>query len=126
MRGERSRQPEWPEACSLRSLKEREMLLSVVIPAFNEGRYLPETLSSLRDAARACRCGLELIVVDNASADRTAEIAKAFGATLAHEPIHNIARVRNTGARHARSDVLVFIDADTPAPRVCSAELRKR
>src|SRR4051794_28210023 len=93
------------------------MLLSVVIPAFNEERHLPETLSSLQDAIAACRCGVELIVVDNASADRTADVAAIFVATVVREQIHNVARVRNTGVRSAHGDILVFIDADTVVPR---------
>jgi len=93
------------------------MLLSVVIPAFNEELYLPETLSSILRASAECRCGVELIVVDNASADRTAEVAKQSGATVVHERVHNIARVRNVGAEAAHGDVLVFIDADTLVPR---------
>jgi glycosyltransferase involved in cell wall biosynthesis len=92
------------------------MLLSVVIPAFNEELYLPKTLSSILRAGAECRCGMELIVVDNASADRTAEVAKEFGAFVVHEQVHNIARVRNVGAEAARGDVLVFIDADTLVP----------
>jgi glycosyltransferase involved in cell wall biosynthesis len=59
---------------------------------------------------------VELIVVDNASADRTAEFARTFGATVVHEQVHNIARVRNVGAGAAHGDVLVFIDADTVVP----------
>jgi glycosyltransferase involved in cell wall biosynthesis len=93
------------------------MLLSVVIPAFNEEKHLPETLSRLRDAITACRCAVELIVVDNASVDRTADVARTFGATVVHEPAHNVARVRNVGARSAHGDVLVFIDADTVVPQ---------
>jgi glycosyltransferase involved in cell wall biosynthesis len=93
------------------------MLLSVVIPAFNEERYLPETLSSLRNAITSCRCGVELIVVDNASVDRTADVARTFGATVVHEQVHNVARVRNVGARSAHGDALVFIDADTVVPQ---------
>src|ERR1017187_8030954 len=93
------------------------MLLSVLIPAFNEERHLPQTLTSLRDAIASCRCGVELIVVDNASVDRTADVARAFGATVVHEQIHNVARVRNVGARSAHGDALVFIDADTVVPQ---------
>ncbi len=93
------------------------MLLSVVVPAFNEERHLPETLSSVQDAVTSCRCSVELIVVDNASTDHTADIARAFGATVAHEQIHKVARVRNVGARSAHGDVLVFIDADTVVPQ---------
>src|SRR5713101_3010167 len=92
------------------------MLISVVIPAFNEELYLPATLSSLRDAISVCRCGVELIVVDNESADRTTEVARSFGAAVVHEAVHNISRVRNAGASFARGDVLAFVDADTIVP----------
>ncbi len=92
------------------------MLISVVIPAFNEELYLPATLSSLRDAISTCRCSAELIIVDNESADRTREVARSFGATVVPEAVHNISRVRNTGANVARGDVLTFVDADTIVP----------
>ena len=92
------------------------MLISAVIPAFNEQVYLPATLSSLRDAISVCRCGTELIVVDNESADRTSELARSFGAMVVREAVHNISRVRNAGARAARGDVLAFVDADTIVP----------
>ncbi len=52
------------------------MPLSVIVPAYNEERYLPETLSSPRTAIASCRCGVEVIVVDNASEDRTADVAR--------------------------------------------------
>ena len=74
------------------------LVISVVIPAFNEELYLPKTLSKLQDAISMCRCSLELVVVDNQSTDRTAEVARSFGATVVHEPVHNIARVRNAGS----------------------------
>src|ERR1017187_10831821 len=92
------------------------MLISVVVPAFNEESYLPTTLSSLRDAISVCWCGAELIVVDNGSADRTREVALSFGATVVHEAVHNISRVRNAGASAARGDVFAFVDADTIVP----------
>ena len=92
------------------------MLISVVIPAFNEESCLPATLSSLRAAISVCRCGAELIVVDNESADRTMGIARSVGATVVHEAVHNISRVRNAGASVARGDVLAFVDADTIVP----------
>jgi glycosyltransferase involved in cell wall biosynthesis len=88
--------------------------LSVIVPAFNEETYLPATLAAVRDASDGLHC--EVIVVDNASTDRTREIALALGASVVSERVHNIGKVRNTGARAARSDVLVFIDADTLIP----------
>jgi glycosyltransferase involved in cell wall biosynthesis len=78
------------------------MLLSVVVPAFNEALYLPETLSRLQGANRLCRCEVELIVVDNQSGYRTADVARSFGAMVVQETVHNIARVRNAGANLAR------------------------
>jgi glycosyltransferase involved in cell wall biosynthesis len=92
------------------------VLLSVIVPAFNEELYLPQSLSSLQRAAAGCECSVELIVVDNASTDRTAEIARASGARVVCEPVHNVARVRNAGAAAAYGEVLVFVDADTIVP----------
>jgi len=92
------------------------VLLSVIVPAFNEELYLPRTLSSLQRAAADCECSVELIVVDNASTDRTAEIARVSGAMVVCEPVHNVARVRNAGAAAAHGEVLVFVDADTIVP----------
>lgn len=96
------------------------MLLSIVVPAFNEEGYLGKTLASLNLATellqRETRNQAEIIVVDNNSDDSTADIARALGATVVTESLHNIAKVRNTGAKLANGDVIVFVDADTLVP----------
>jgi len=96
------------------------MLISVVIPAFNEEDYLGQTLASLRRAAAFLRekedLPAELVVVDNDSSDSTADVARGYGAAVVRETRHNVARVRNTGAEAAGGDVLVFVDADTVVP----------
>jgi glycosyltransferase involved in cell wall biosynthesis len=92
----------------------------VIIPALNEERILGQTLERLNQAAEALQaappCPVEIIVVDNNSDDHTADTARAFGADVVLEPIRNIARARNTGARASRGDVLFFLDADTRVP----------
>jgi glycosyltransferase involved in cell wall biosynthesis len=88
------------------------MKLSVVIPAYNEEKYLPGTLESVK-LALASIPDPEIIVVDNQSIDATREIAEAFGAKILEEVEHNIAKVRNTGGFAASGEVLVFLDADT-------------
>src|SRR5438093_5774820 len=61
----------------------------------------------------------EVIVCDNNSSDRTAELARAAGARVVFEPINQIARARNTGAAVANGDWLLFIDADShPEPEL--------
>lgn len=96
-------------------------MLSVIIPAFNEERFLPQTLGHLRQAAESIGAfpdgDVETIVVDNASTDRTAEFALAAGARVISIPEHDVARVRNAGASVASGDLLVFLDADTLIPR---------
>ena len=87
------------------------MKFSVVVPAYNEEKLLPETLRAIRRAATDLNC--EIAVVDNESTDKTPEIARDFGARVFSESEHNIARVRNTGAQNSTGDVLVFVDADT-------------
>ena len=92
------------------------MRLSIIIPAYNEEKLLPETLRLIRAAMKPLENACELIVVDNESTDRTGEIAMQSGAHIVPEKVHNIGRVRNTGAAAANGEILVFIDADTQVP----------
>jgi glycosyltransferase involved in cell wall biosynthesis len=97
-----------------------------VVPAFNEERLLAGTLAAIC-AAAACFGpeGWELIVCDNNSTDRTAEIARAAGAKVVFEPHNQISRARNRGAEVATGDWLLFVDADsTPSPELL-ADLRE-
>src|SRR6266705_1874053 len=87
------------------------MKISVVVPAFNEERLLPGSLGSIRAAMEGFdRLGWtsELIVCDNNSTDRTAEIAKGAGAQVVFEPVNQIGRARNTGAARAGGDWIFF------------------
>jgi glycosyltransferase involved in cell wall biosynthesis len=86
---------------------------SIVVPAFNEELYLPQTLDNLRSAMATAAMPGEIIVVDNNSTDRTSDVARRWGATVAFEAINQISRARNTGARCARGRYLIFVDADT-------------
>lgn len=88
-------------------------LISVVIPAYNEARFIADTIHSVLDAKKKHDGPVELIVVDNNSSDNTGEIAAALGATVVFEPLNQIARARNAGAMAAAGDYLVFLDADT-------------
>ncbi len=97
------------------------MRLSLIVPARDEEAYLGATLDALRIAAEALRSRsaveIETIVVDNGSRDRTGAIAREKGVTVTRQPERGIARARNTGARSAVGDVLVFVDADVIVPR---------
>lgn len=95
------------------------MKISVVVPAFNEEKLLPGTLRSIRAAAAAFDAlgwAWEIVVCDNNSTDRTAEVARAGGATVVFEPVNQIGRARNTGAAGASGDWLIFVDADSQPP----------
>lgn len=85
------------------------MKVSIIVPAFNEGKLPGETLVKIKAAAdmfTKLRWEIELIVCDNNSTDRTAEIARAAGATVIFKPIHLISRARNSGAAVANGDSL--------------------
>jgi glycosyltransferase involved in cell wall biosynthesis len=86
---------------------------SIIIPAYNEADFIKDTITHVQSALKACGVQGEIIVVDNDSKDDTAKIAQALGARVIHEPMRQIARARNTGAKHSTTDQLIFIDADT-------------
>lgn len=96
------------------------MKISVVIPAFNEEKLLPATLESVWAAAAAFSSRgweYEVIVCDNHSTDRTGEIAQKAGARVVFEPVNQIGRARNCGARVATGEWLIFVDADSHPSR---------
>lgn len=103
--------------------------ISIVIPAFNEARLLPQTLDKINQARAAFTVAAvdsELIVCDNNSTDRTAELAGAAGATVVCEPINQIGRARNRGAAAATGEWLLFIDADSQPSLELFAEVAEQ
>ena len=88
-------------------------MLSFIVPAYNEELELPRALAAIRAAAEASTLPYEIIVVDDASTDATAEIATHAGATVVPVNYRQIAAVRNAGARAAKGDIFIFVDADT-------------
>ena len=88
---------------------------TVVVPARDEERHLGRTLDSLR--RQDFRGGVEVIVVDNGSTDRTAQLAAEHGATVLTEPVPGVCSARQRGTQAARGELVVSTDADTTHPR---------
>ncbi len=89
---------------------------SLVIPAYNEARLLPRLLDTVRTACGRYKLGaeaVEVILADNDSTDATPALAGAWGCRVVHVPERRIAAARNGGARKARGEVLMFVDADS-------------
>lgn len=96
-----------------------EPRVSVVIPAHNEAGYIRAALASVA-AQQYPLDRLECVIVNNASKDQTAALARAFAAEcpalsilVIREPVLGVGRAKNRGARAARGDVLIFLDADS-------------
>ena len=86
--------------------------VSVIIPAFNCRRYIEETVES---ALNQTYPDIELIVVDDASTDKTCEILKRYGEKLTvinHKNNKGPSGARNTGIQHARGEYVAFLDHD--------------
>jgi len=87
------------------------LLCSVIIPARNAARLLPDCLAALRRQSLPASA-FEILVVDDGSTDNTTEVARELGATSLTQPPQGPAAARNHGARQAQGRILVFTDAD--------------
>src|SRR6185295_6274824 len=88
------------------------MKISIVIPAYNEEKFIGDTLRSITESATENL--LEIVVVNNASTDKTAEVASAFPKVrVVNEEKKGITRARQAGLMAAQGEVLSYIDADT-------------
>jgi glycosyltransferase involved in cell wall biosynthesis len=103
------------------------MLISIIIPAFNEENLLSQTIERINfalDANKGEELSWEIIVCDNNSTDKSAEIASELGARVVFEPTNHISRARNTAARMAQGEWFLFIDADSfPTPELIAEML---
>jgi glycosyltransferase involved in cell wall biosynthesis len=104
-------------------------MISFVVPAYNEELLLPATLRGLCGAAESLGEPCEIIVVDDGSSDRTAAVARENGARVVEVAHRQIAATRNSGARAAQGEFLIFVDADTlvdaPVVRAALQALRE-
>jgi glycosyltransferase involved in cell wall biosynthesis len=90
------------------------MKLSFVIPAHNEEYYIGDCLKAILAQKEGAPCEVEVIVVDNASTDRTAEIAEGFaGVKVVRESQKGIIFARHAGLLAATGDLIANVDADT-------------
>ncbi len=97
-------------ACKLRP----RLTVTVIVCAHNEETFIAACLHSLLAQTRVPD---EILLVDNASTDRTGEVARAIpGVRVIDEPDKGLVKARERGRREARGDLLVFLDADCRAP----------
>jgi len=89
---------------------------ALIVPAWNEEAVIAQTVGQLRAVAEELGRPYELVVVDDASSDRTAELAATAGARVVRVEKRQIAAVRNAGAAATTAPWLVFVDADTWVP----------
>ena len=87
-------------------------MISFIIPAYNEELELPSTIAAIKNAVGETQLH-EIIVVDDASTDATVQIANNAGVRVVAVNCRQIAAARNAGARTARGNILLFVDADT-------------
>ena len=104
-----------------------DMMVSVIIPAFNEELIIQDTIQRIEHAFAVNRgrgIAWEIIVCDNDSTDGTAQAAREAGARVVSEPARQISRARNTGAGIADGGWYLFIDADSyPRPELVTEML---
>lgn len=87
-------------------------MISVIIPALNEEKYLGKLLESIKEQKRD---DVEVIVADADSQDKTLEIARRYGCKVVKGGLPAVGR--NAGAKVAKGDLLIFADADIVLPR---------
>ena len=88
----------------------RNLKITVVIPCLNEEEGIRKVLADIPDFVD------ETIVVDNASTDSTAEIARKMGALVIRENVRGYGRAYKTGLLHAKGDIIITLDGDHSYP----------
>lgn len=92
-------------------------LLTIVIPALNEEQGIQHTIAAVpREAIQAAGYGVQVLVVDNGSTDRTADLARQAGADVVPQPVRGYGSALKKGFASAAGGVVVTADADGTYP----------
>lgn len=97
--------------CAIKLVSEIKFMLSIIIPALNEEKFIPLLLESIKKQDFQ---DYEIIVADAGSKDKTVEISKNYNAAIVMGGLP--AKGRNEGAKIARGDLFLFLDADVILP----------
>ena len=92
-------------------MKSSKIRFSIVVPCYNEAKYIEKTLKSLKD--QDFDGEYEIIIVDNNCTDKTAEIAKKYDVRVIAESKPGTCFARDTGTKQAKGEIVVSTDADT-------------
>lgn len=91
--------------------------MSFVVPAFNEEALIARCLNAIIKEINRSKCDSEIIVVDNASTDKTNKIASSIpGVKVVYEPVKGLVQARRAGFMASKGDLIANIDADTLLP----------
>lgn len=96
--------------------KPKNHFISIVVPAYNEEKYIENCLKSLQSQDYP-KDKYEVIVVDNNSIDDTAKIVKKYGARLIGCQVQGVAAARQVGGQAAFGEIIAGTDADTILPK---------
>jgi glycosyltransferase involved in cell wall biosynthesis len=97
------------ETSLAKDTQQRLIRVSIVIPCYNHAHFLPEAIeSALGQSWPDCR----VVVVDDGSTDRSAEVAQRYQVTVVTQPNRGLAAARNAGLRASDGDIVIFLDAD--------------
>ena len=101
-----------------KSIPVREQLVSIIIPAFNEEAAIGDDLNKILDCMDASGFQYEVIVVDDGSTDKTAEIVRRYPRVrlIQHPTNRGTGAATNTAVRHARGEIIAMTDGDGTYP----------
>ena len=98
------------------------IMLSIIVPTLNEQKHIEELLAELVPQLDR---GDEIIVVDSHSKDNTVKVAEKLGAKVILRPKKGVGLARTEGAKVAKNDILVFLDADCKPSDNFAKRIRK-
>jgi glycosyltransferase involved in cell wall biosynthesis len=102
-------------ARKIRAMQSEKPIVSIVIPAFNEEKYLIETLRSVSEIDTVVP--FEIIGVNNASTDRTRKIFSTLGVRVIDEERKGLSKARVAGILATRGEIIIQLDADSQVPK---------